>query len=282
MRISFVVPTRNSARTLDACLGSLRAQVHEPVEIVVVDNASTDGTADIARRYAHTVADRGPERSAQRNHGTAVSTGDVVVFVDSDMVLEPHVAGEIAARLEADPGLGALIIPERSFGEGFLAACRVLEKSLYVGDDGVEAPRAFRRRVIEALGGWDENLTAAEDWDLADRTAAAGVGVGRIAAWIWHDEGRIRLRVTFAKKRYYGRWIDRYLQMHTGRGRRKFARTALLRRPGRLLRHPLRTGGMVVLKATEAAGLLLGVRDARRAAAGPAPLAVASPPAATP
>src|SRR5690242_3852216 len=119
MRISFVVPTRNSARTLDACLGSLRAQTHPDVEVVVVDNASTDGTPEIARRYADRFENWGPERSAQRNRGTAVSTGDVVVFIDSDMVLEPHVASAIRDRFAAGPDLGALVIPERSFGEGF-------------------------------------------------------------------------------------------------------------------------------------------------------------------
>lgn len=264
MKVSFVVPTRNSARTLHSCLGSLRAQTHPDVEIVVVDNGSSDGTPQIAARYADLVADAGPERSAQRNHGTAKSAGDVVVFIDSDMVLEPHVATSIVDRFTAAPRLGALVIPERSFGSGFLTQCRILEKDLYVGDAGVEAPRAFRRTVIESLGGWNEELTAAEDWDLADRTAAAGVPVGRIDAWIWHDEGHLQLRVTFAKKRYYGRWIDRYLQTQGGTGGRKFARTALLRQPGRLVRHPLLTTGLFVLKATEATGLVLGIRDARR------------------
>jgi glycosyltransferase involved in cell wall biosynthesis len=264
VKISFVVPTRNSARTMHACLGSLRAQTHPDIELIVVDNDSSDGTAAIAARYADVVVNRGPERSAQRNHGTARSTGDVVVFIDSDMVVEPNVATAIAATFTAAPELGALIIPERSFGEGFLVQCRVLEKSLYVGDDGVEAARVYRRTVIEKLGGWNELLTAAEDWDLADRTAEAGIPVGRVNAWIWHDEGRIRLRATFAKKRYYGRWIDRYLRIQTERGGRKFARTALIRQPLRLIRHPLLTIGLVVLKGTEAVGLLLGVRDARR------------------
>lgn len=264
MKISFVVPTRNSARTLDACLGSLRAQTHPDVEVVVVDNKSTDGTPRIAEHYADRVLDWGPERSAQRNRGMVLSTGDVVVFIDSDMVLEPHVAAGLAAGFEADPAVGALIIPERSFGEGFLARCRVLEKDLYVGDPDVEAPRAFRRPVIEALGGWNEELTAAEDWDLADRSRAAGVGVGRVDAWIWHDEGRIQLRVTFAKKRYYGRWIDQYVRMQPDQGRGKFARTALFRQPARLMRHPLLTAGLATLKITEAGGLLLGVRDSRR------------------
>jgi glycosyltransferase involved in cell wall biosynthesis len=265
MRVSFVVPTRNSARTLEACLGSLRAQTHDDVEIVVVDNASTDATARIARHHADRFADRGPERSAQRNHGMRIGSGDVVVFIDSDMVMEPHLAKSIVDAFTSNADTDALIIPERSFGDGFLVRCRILEKDLYVGDAGVEAPRAFRRHTIEALGGWNEDLTAAEDWDLADRTAASGAKVGRVDAWIWHDEGRIALRSTFRKKRYYGRWIDRYLQAQKGRATRKFTRTALLRDPVRLVRHPVLTTGLVTLKATEAAGLVLGIRDARKA-----------------
>ena len=269
MKVSFVVPTRDSARTIEACLGSLRAQTHDAVEIIVVDNGSTDQTVAIASRSADQVTTWGPERSAQRNHGTARSTGEIVVFVDSDMVLEPQLATELVATFTTQPSLGALVIPERSFGSGFLAACRVMEKELYVGDATVEAPRAFRRSVIEDLGGWAETLVAAEDWDLADRTRAAGVGIGRVGAWIWHDEGRLRLRSTFAKKRYYGQWIALYLRTHRDGGR-KFTRTALLRQPVHLLRHPLLTVGLVVLKATEATGILFGARDARRHG-GPAP-----------
>ncbi len=266
MKISFVVPTRNNARTLAACLGSLTNQTHPDVEVLVVDNGSTDATTAIARRFAGAVEQWGPERSAQRNRGAALSTGDVVVFIDSDMVLEPHVAAAIAERFVAEPATGALVIPERSFGEGFLARCRELEKLLYVGDPAVESPRAFRREVIEKLGGWNEDLTAAEDWDLADRTREITT-IGRVDAWIWHDEGRIQLRATFAKKRYYGRWIDQYVRMHADSSGDKFARTALFRRPGRLLRHPVLTAGLVTLKATEAAGLLAGVRDSRAATA---------------
>ncbi|MFI5935892.1 glycosyltransferase family 2 protein [Actinoplanes sp. NPDC051494] len=263
MKISFVVPTRNSARTLAACLGSLRTQTHPDVEVLVVDNKSTDATVAIGERFADQVLQWGPERSAQRNHGTKCSTGDVVVFIDSDMVMEPHLAAEIAEKFAAEPGVGALVIPERSFGDGFLAQCRRLEKSLYVGDAAVESPRAFRRELIEELGGWNEDLTAAEDWDLADRTREVAT-IGRVETYIWHDEGHIKLRATFAKKRYYGRWIDQYVSMHADSST-KFTRTALLNKPGRLLRHPVLTAGLVTLKATEAAGLLLGVRDSRAA-----------------
>ena len=263
MKVSFVVPTKNSARTIANCLSSLQRQLGD-VEIIVVDNNSSDGTAEIARRYADVVEIAGPERSAQRNIGARLATGDVVMFVDSDMTLEPNVASEISRTFDDESQLGALIVPERSFGEGFWSSCRVLEKSLYVGDDAVEAPRAFRQDVWAELGGWDETLTAAEDWDLADRTRALGVAIGRVDAWIWHDEGTLRLRGTFGKKRYYGRWIAQYLSTHKSEGGRKLARTSLFNKPGVLARHPLQTSGMLLLKSVEAAGLAAGALDARR------------------
>ena len=264
MKISFVVPTKNSARTLESCLASLRGQTYEDVEVIVVDNQSTDATLDIASAYADVVETFGPERSAQRNRGTALSSGDVVVFVDSDMTFEPTVARDVIAVMTDRPEVGAVIIPERSFGDGFFAQCRVLEKSLYVGDDSVEAARAFRRAVIDAVGGWNEDLTAAEDWDLADRTRRAGIVVARVGSYIWHDEGLIRLSATFAKKRYYGRWIGEYLRTHQAEGQRKLTRTALFSQPGALARHPVLASGMFLLKGVEGAGLVVGMQDERK------------------
>src|SRR6476646_2154275 len=99
--VSVVVPTRNAARTLAACLESIRAQTHEALEMVVVDNASTDGSEQLATRWADIVLPGGPERSAQRNRGASEAKGEFLLFIDGDMVLEPNVAAacvEIAAR----------------------------------------------------------------------------------------------------------------------------------------------------------------------------------------
>jgi glycosyltransferase involved in cell wall biosynthesis len=269
--VSFIVPTRNSARTINACVRSLRTQTYADVEIIVVDNESTDDTAERARLAgADNVVIAGPERCAQRNRGARESRGEIVVFIDSDMVLEPAIAGQIVEQFERSPELGALIIPEVSFGEGFWTKCRVLEKSLYVGNESVEAARAFRREQFEAVGGWNENLTAAEDWDLDDRIRAHGVNVGRIDAFIWHDEGKLRLRGTFGKKRYYGQWIAAYLDAHDD-GSRRIRRSGLLEKKGDLLRHPMLTTGMVTLKSVEAAGIYAGMRDARHRRVGVLP-----------
>lgn len=265
MKISAIVPTRNSERTLAACLSSLRNQTHDQVEIIVVDNASTDQTPAIADELADIAVQRGPERSAQRNHGASLASGDIILFIDSDMVLEPTVLADIAQTFAAEPEVGAVVIPERSFGQGFLAECRALEKSLYVGEDSVEAPRAFRAEVYAATGGWDETLTAAEDWDLADRTRALEVGIARVNSYIWHDEGRIDLLAQYGKKKYYGRWVADYLDRDSTH-REHLARPGVWKQVPSLARHPQLTAGMVVLKSVEAAGLFAGMRARRREA----------------
>jgi glycosyltransferase involved in cell wall biosynthesis len=262
--VTIVVPTRNTERTLARCLDSIRSQTYPDVELVVVDNSSTDATTAIAGEYADVVATRGPERSAQRNHGWRIGSGAYVIFVDADMVLADSVVTEVVDAFRAAPGLGALVIPELAFGDGFLARCRALEKRLYLGDSRVEAARAVPRHVLDEVGGYDETLTAFEDWELPDRIRAAGYEVGRVRSVVLHDEGRISLRAAFRKKRYYGRWLPRYRHMRGAP--RPLRRPALLSQPGQLVRAPHRFAGLLLLKTAEWSGLALGAYEGRRAA----------------
>jgi glycosyltransferase involved in cell wall biosynthesis len=262
MTVTFVVPTRNAGRTIVPCLRSLRGQRHDDVEIVVVDNHSTDGTADLARPWVDRLVIAGPERSAQRNLGARTGRGEVVVFVDADMVLEPGVAAE-AHELVGGGAADALVVPELAFGASFFARCRMLEKRLYLGDDSVEAARIMSRHAFESVGGWDETLTAGEDWDLTDRLRAGGFHIGRTTARIWHDEGVVHLREQFRKKRYYGRWVADYQRRPGAATRRPLARTSLVSQPRELLASPVHSSGLLLLKAVEGAGLLAGMRGAR-------------------
>jgi glycosyltransferase involved in cell wall biosynthesis len=258
--VSVVVPTRNAARTLDACLRSVRSQTYGPIELVVVDNHSLDQTPDIAQRYADVFETYGPERSAQRNRGASVSTGDYFLFVDADMTLDPRVVGDcVNASLES--GSPGVIIPEISVGEGFLAQCRALERSCYAGDDTIEAARFYTRGAFEASGGFDEALTGPEDWDLSIRIAA-GTAFPRTTSHIYHDEGRLRLGTVLAKKYRYAGSSLRYINKH---GNRTLGQANLVFRPAfarswrRLMRHPLLTVGFLSLKGLEAGAIASGL-----------------------
>src|SRR6185369_16516199 len=94
-----------------ACLEALAGSRMRPGEIVVVDDGpSTDGTADIARsrgaRVIATARRLGP--GGARNAGVAVSTGEVVVFVDADVCVRPDAIGLLAAELDAHPEADAV------------------------------------------------------------------------------------------------------------------------------------------------------------------------------
>jgi glycosyltransferase involved in cell wall biosynthesis len=258
--VSVVVPTRNSARTIEACLCSVRFQTYQPIELIVVDNGSTDGTLEVAWRLADTVDSHGPERSSQRNWATSLAHGDFLLFVDSDMTLDARVVSDCVDEIRRSSS-PAVIIPERSVGEGFWARCRALERSCYVGDDSIEAARFYTRKALEASGGYDETLVAGEDWDLSIRIAK-GAGLPRIGSYISHDEGKLRLTVHLAKKRYYAASSLRYLQKHgtssLNRGNLIF-RPAFLRNWRRLARHPVSAAGVFLLKTLESAAVVSGV-----------------------
>ena len=262
-RVSFVVPTRNSGRTIEACLTSIVSQQHDDVELVVIDNHSTDSTAVIAQNLADRFEIRGPERCAQRNRGAEVATGELVAFIDSDMVLEPGVASEAIAAFRIDSSLGGLVIPERAFGSGMWIGARRLEKESYLGDPAVEAARVFPVTVFDEVGGYDETMVAAEDWDLPDRISATGGSVGRIASHVWHDEGHISLRECFKKKRYYGHACLSYSQRDPDQ-RRNLVRGRWQSLVGQVAHAPVRGTGLILLKSVEAAGFGLGLMAARR------------------
>jgi len=251
--VSVIVPTRNSARTLEACLSSIRAQNGTKPELIVVDNESTDGTGDIAARLADVVVRWGPERSAQRNHGAAIAKGEFLLFVDSDMILEPNVVSDCVAVID-QTAASAVIVPEVSIGQGFWAACRALERSCYAGDDTIEAARFFPREVFNEVGGFDESLTGPEDWDLTIRVAAER-SLPRAASTIIHDEGDLRLGTALAKKGYYAVSMVRYWRRHGGRAVLQgnlALRPAFARNWRRLLRRPLLAAGVLSLKCLEA------------------------------
>lgn len=106
-RLSIVIPTHNNAHSLGPVLDALAtANTAASIEVIVIDDASTDGTAAIVA--AHSMVDtavRLPQQvgaAAARNLGIAIAEGDTVVHLDADMVLPDHVLADIAARAADD------------------------------------------------------------------------------------------------------------------------------------------------------------------------------------
>jgi GT2 family glycosyltransferase len=263
--VSVVVPTRNSMRTLAACLRSIRAQ-DVPVELIVVDNASTDGTYELARELADATVRGGPERSAQRNAGVRLATAGWILWIDADMVLPPTtISAALATATES--GADAVAVPEVSVGTGYWTACRALERSCYVDDPSLHNPRLLRRELLLGDGAFDPAMAGPEDTDLRLRLRSAGTRTALCPdVLIVHDEGRLTLRSILAKRVYYGRSLPAFAAKNPGAlaGQGAGTLAALVRHRGRLARDPAHTAGLLAMRAAEAVAYAVGYHQGRR------------------
>jgi glycosyltransferase involved in cell wall biosynthesis len=256
--VSVIVPTKNSDATIGKCLESISTQTWPNIEIIVVDCFSKDKTRKITEDYGARIFESGVKRSEARNMGAEKARGDLVFFVDSDIELGYSVIDECVKKIREE--YDGVVIPEVSVGEGFWAKCKALEKRCYIGDDLIEAARFFRKSVFERMGGYDAELEAGEDWDLNQRLSKAGYRIGRINAFIKHYEGRLSLRATMLKKRYYGKTLERYRKKHPTEARHqlKLIRPAFTRNWRGLVKDPVHALGMLVMKACELGAVGLG------------------------
>jgi glycosyltransferase involved in cell wall biosynthesis len=209
--ISIIIPTKNSQRTLGACLISIKKQNYKNIEVIVVDNNSVDKTKLIASKYADLVLDKGPERSAQRNFGAKKAKGDYLFFIDSDMELNKNVVKEAVEKLD-NKNKKIVVVPEKSFGIGFWAKCKSLERSFYLKVKWIEAARFFDKDIFWKFNGYDEKNTGTEDYDLPQRikTKLGNDSESRINSFIYHNEGELNLITTLKKKFYYAQKLKQY------------------------------------------------------------------------
>ncbi|MBO5775708.1 MAG: glycosyltransferase [Kiritimatiellae bacterium] len=211
MKLSVVITTRNEADNIANCIKPFDA-FRDDVEVIVVDNSSTDDTALIAQNAGARVLVKGPERSAQRNLGWRESSSEWVIILDADMILPLKTIEEILALADSSEGSAAdaYWIPEVRTGEGIRVKARNFERSFYDGTC-VDALRLFKRSVLEKTGGYDENLIAGpEDWDLDVRVLASGAKCAVLGGHLIHNEKRLSFKRMLEKKAYYSKSMAAY------------------------------------------------------------------------
>lgn len=184
LTVSVVVPALNAEDELPHCLEALLGSTHPPDEIIVVDDGSDDGTADAARDYpVHLLQLGAPHGAASaRNHGARLAIGDIVLFVDADVVLHPDSIERVVKHFVREPSIGALFgtYDNEPAHKDFVSQYRnLLHYYTHMhGDSHAETfwsgCGAVRREVFEAVGGFDEEMRAMEDVELGYRLRAAG------------------------------------------------------------------------------------------------------------
>lgn len=260
MNVSVVIPNHNYAKTLGRCLRSVQRQTVRPIEVIVVDDRSTDDSVRIAEAAGATVVRHPVNRgvSAARNTGVAASRGDVVFFLDSDVALAPDAIEQALRVLADDPDCGCVFGvygPEPLIDDGPVERHRVLHLHFaltrQVGrtETAVFALAAVPRRVLDEIGGFDERLRSAEDDELSERL----------------------------RERYHIRLTDTVVGFHDEVDRLPAALHEQYRRAQLLpfsARNRMRRGGLAINRASGVAAVALMLATLPLSAADPALLAV--------
>lgn len=262
--VSIIVTTKNEETVIERFCQSVVKQMYPRVELILVDNYSTDRTVEIVRQYTSKIFLKGPERSTQRNFGVEKSKGEYVLILDADMELNEKVVEECVRLLERDKNLAAAVIPEDSMAQTFWEKVKAFERSFYKleGGEVAQAARFFRKEVFLQVGGYDETITGPEDWDLPETIKKSGFGIGKISAVIYHHEKIPSLWSLAKKKYYYGLKVHRYLKKQ--RISSMSAKTIYFLRPifyknwRKLLSCPVLTAAMFVMFWVELAAGGLG------------------------
>ncbi|MFC1621987.1 glycosyltransferase family 2 protein, partial [Patescibacteria group bacterium] len=258
-QVSVIVPTKNSSKYLDVVLKAVRSQTYENIELIVVDNNSTDNTKKIARKYTQNVYNKGPERSTQKNYGAHVANGTYVLFLDSDAELGPPIIEECV--LLANQGADMVIIPEEHVGKGFWVKAKGLERKCFLNDNSVEAPWFFKKDIFLAKGGYNEEMYAGEDWDLFDRLRKADHTFARNQSFIRHHLRELDLPTIFKKKYYYGKNLSVFISKSNNDfiKRIPFFRKAYFTNWKLLISNPILTMGFLFLKLIESSAVAIGI-----------------------
>jgi len=209
--VTIIVPTFNSEKTLQLCLESIRKQTYKNIEVIVVDNYSTDSTVSVAKKYDAKVIQVRGERARAKNIGLRHASGKYVLFIDSDMELTPRVVEECVRTAESNPKIAGIIIPEVTIGSNYWSLVRNFERSFYVGTP-IESPRFFRTDLALKAGGFDEDIVFYEEATLPLKLERLGYNVrARVKSYILHHEENLNISKLLRKRIYYAKTAKKYI-----------------------------------------------------------------------
>jgi GT2 family glycosyltransferase len=184
LKLSVIIPVYD-ARTLSDCIFGLRSSILRPDEIIIVDDGSPEDLKPHPERDVRLIRmNDGPVGpSKARNRGALESTGDILVFVDADVVVHPDALGIIQSVLLDDPGLAAVFGSYDDMVQGGIVTSFKNLLNHYIHQKGRSEASTFwaglgavRRIAFNSVGGFDETLPrlSLEDIDLGMRLVRAG------------------------------------------------------------------------------------------------------------
>ncbi len=180
--VNIIIATYNYGHYLSEAIESVLAQTYPNIEILVVDDGSTDDTKQVVAKYPQVKYVYQNRSSAKtpalaRNNGLDLSSGEFYLALDADDKLRPEYISKCIDLISSDKRIGFVWTATQEFGESSAVRWpRTLHHrfSVFRGTGGQLGAALTRRKAFDAVGGYDESLIALEDWDLAIRICQKG------------------------------------------------------------------------------------------------------------
>lgn len=252
--VSIGIPTYNSEKTIENCIESINKQSYKNIEIIIIDNLSSDNTTEIASRHNAKIVKIKASRSKARNIGINQSNGSFILCIDSDMELTEHVVKNCVDSFQKNKKVGGIIIPERSIGDNFWVKVRDFERSFYAKTE-IESARFFKKDIAESVGGYEEDIVFYEESTLPQKIADLGLNINlRIDSYILHNERNFNLGKWLKKKYFYAKTLRSYAQKYKGYASRQYSlryRYLIFLKNKNFYSKPLLAAGVLILKTLE-------------------------------
>jgi glycosyltransferase involved in cell wall biosynthesis len=179
--VSVVIPAFNRERFVAEALESVVAQEYRPIEVIVVDDGSTDATAEVAGTFSDVVVIRQENRGpgAARNTGLARATGSFITFMDSDDVMSPRRLVAQVEHLRTHPNVECVLMKQEVLlddGAPMPDWLRPRHQAEVTLEDHLMTAM-IRRSVLERVGGFDPRPGEDLDWFIRLHEARVVVDV---------------------------------------------------------------------------------------------------------
>lgn len=250
--ISILLPISNTEdpKLIDRCLRSLAKQTYKDFEVLIVTSKnSAKKISRITKKYPFIkIFKKDLGKGAGRNFAVRKARGKYIYHLDVDMAPTPQVLSECVKK--AKRGTEAIIIPDvEAPGTHFISRCRALERRILHGSRVAITPLFFKRSLFEKVGGYDEGLDPADDWDLHLTLRKLGVKSESIQAPVLVKE-TTSFKKTLKRKYEMGRIYPALREKHPRpfQLNPKFRFEDYFRNWRELIRSPLVSLGLFVLK----------------------------------
>lgn len=207
--ISFIIPARNEEAYVGRCLDSIFSQkTARKFEVIVVDNASADGTGKVAARRPEVklVTESVAGTNMARQRGFQSSSGDILVFLDADVRLPAGWVDRVMKKLDSNPEIIAISGPYRYYDYpwllNFFSDCytifvalpwQVITKIFSLPSFMIGGNMTIRRASLESVGGFDTNLKFyGDDTDTGRRLHKIGRSIFSFRFWVYSSARRYR------------------------------------------------------------------------------------------